>query len=81
MIPLTLVLSIVSFAIMFLALSYKLKLIGENEIKLAKSFFPFSDISIFVGSKTARFIIAPALLAAFIAVFNIGCIGNLRNYG
>ncbi len=39
--PLTLVLSIISFAIMFLALSYKLKLIGENEIKLAKSFLPF----------------------------------------
>ena len=39
--PLTLFLSIVSFAIMFLALSYKLKLIGENEIKLAKSFLPF----------------------------------------
>ena len=39
--PLTLVLSIISFAIMFLALSYKLKLIGENEIKLVKSFFPF----------------------------------------
>ena len=38
---LTLVLSIISFAIMFLALSYKLKLIGENEIKLVKSFFPF----------------------------------------
>ena len=39
--PLTLVLSIISFAIMFLALSFKLKLIGENEIKLAKSFLPF----------------------------------------
>ena len=39
--PLTLVLSITSFAIMFLVLSYKLKLIGENEIKLAKSFLPF----------------------------------------
>ena len=39
--PLTLFLSIVSFAIMFLALSYKLKLIGKNEIKLAKSFLPF----------------------------------------
>ena len=39
--PLTLFLSIFSFAIMFLALSYKLKLIGENEIKLAKSFLPF----------------------------------------
>ena len=39
--PLTLVLSIISFAIMFLALSYKLKLIGENEIKLVKSFLPF----------------------------------------
>ena len=37
----TLVLSITSFAIMFLALSYKLKLIGENEIKLVKSFLPF----------------------------------------
>ena len=35
--PLILFLSIVSFAIMFLALSYKLKLIGENEIKLALS--------------------------------------------
>ena len=39
--PLTLFLSIVSFGIMFLTLSYKLELIGENEIKLAKSFFPF----------------------------------------
>ena len=39
--PLALFLSIVSFGIMFLALSYRLKLIGENEIKLVKSFFPF----------------------------------------
>jgi len=39
--PLTLVLSIFSFGIMFLVISYKLKLIGDDEIKLAKSFLPF----------------------------------------
>jgi hypothetical protein len=36
--PLTLILSIITFGIMFLVLSYKLKLIGDNEIKLVKSF-------------------------------------------
>ena len=39
--PLTLVLSIATFGIMFLTLSYKLKLIGDDEIKLVKSFLPF----------------------------------------
>ena len=39
--PLTLVLSIITFGIMFLTLSYKLKLIGDDEIKLVKSFLPF----------------------------------------
>ena len=39
--PLTLILSIITFGIMFLVLSYKLKLIGDNEIKLVKSFIPF----------------------------------------
>ena len=39
--PLTLVLSIAIFGIMFLTLSYKLKLIGDDEIKLVKSFLPF----------------------------------------
>ncbi|MDG1544778.1 MAG: oligosaccharide flippase family protein [Candidatus Poseidoniia archaeon] len=39
--PLTLFLSIIIFGIIFLSLSYKLKLIGDNEIKLVKSFFPF----------------------------------------
>ena len=37
----TLIISGVLFKIVFLTLSYKLKLIGENEIKLAKSFLPF----------------------------------------
>ena len=39
--PLTLVLSIATFGIMFLTLSYKLKLIGDDEIKFVKSFLPF----------------------------------------
>ncbi len=38
---LTLISSVILFGIVFLALSYKLKLIGDNEIKLAKSFLPF----------------------------------------
>jgi len=33
--------SVILFGIMFLTLSYKLKLIGDNEIKLVKSFIPF----------------------------------------
>jgi hypothetical protein len=37
----TLILSGVLFKIVFLTLSFKLKLIGDDEIKLVKSFLPF----------------------------------------
>ena len=37
----TLILSGVLFKIVFLTLSFKLKLVGDDEIKLAKSFLPF----------------------------------------
>tara|TARA_B100000686_G_C16747169_1_gene950180 strand:- start:177 stop:1628 length:1452 start_codon:yes stop_codon:yes gene_type:complete len=38
---LTLIFSIILFGAIFLMLSFKLKLIGDDEIKLAKSFLPF----------------------------------------
>ena len=40
---LTLIFSIILFGTVFLMLSFKLKLIGDNEIKLVKSFLPFKN--------------------------------------
>ena len=40
---LTLIFSIILFGTVFLILSFKLKLIGDNEIKLVKSFLPFKN--------------------------------------
>jgi len=40
---LILIFSIILFGTVFLMLSFKLKLIGDNEIKLVKSFLPFKN--------------------------------------